>query len=168
MRNVWNYKLYGNCKVRHHLLEIILWPKDGNLIPIINSQEDLKRLCIYDDYKMTIEITNSEHTTLHNKFMNNDRKRKMIETLKRKEVSDELKRALSIKNKGEGNPMFGKDAWSISCSKKTAEQIEATRESKRSKMKEFWSTHPEARAKMAEKVRLAKLGRSKEVMPHES
>lgn len=168
MRNVWNYKLYGDCNVRHHLLEIILWPKDGNLIPIINSQDDLKRLGIYDDYKMTIEITNSEHTSMHNRYMNKNRKQKMIETLRQKEVSEDRKIALSIKNRGEGNPMFGKDAWAISCSKKTADEIEATRNSKRSKMKDFWATHPEAKAKMAEKVRLAKLGRSKEVFPHES
>ena len=88
-------------------------------------------------------------------------------------------------------PMFGKNPWAISCSKKTADQIEATRNSKRSKMKTkmkifskmktkmkiFWATDPEAKAKSAEKQKLtipaklanlANLGRPKEVLPHES
>ena len=33
--------------------------------------------------------------------------------------------------------MYGKDAWAISCSRKTPEQIEATRKSKSEKMKEY-------------------------------
>lgn len=66
MKHKWNYKLYGHCKVRHHLLEILLWPNnDGTFRIIHNSMNKLKELGIYDDYKLTIEITASEHSKLH-------------------------------------------------------------------------------------------------------
>lgn len=51
---------------RHHLLEIILWPNDdGTFTEIRNSAERLQELGIYDDYKLTIPLTHSEHTRLH-------------------------------------------------------------------------------------------------------
>lgn len=51
---------------RHHLLEIILWPnEDGTLRTIHNSAKRLSELGIYDDFKMTIQITDSEHMRLH-------------------------------------------------------------------------------------------------------
>ena len=52
--------------VRHHLLEIILWPnKDGSFTEIRNTVEDLQSLGIYDDYKLVINISVSEHAKLH-------------------------------------------------------------------------------------------------------
>lgn len=51
---------------RHHLLEIILWPnEDGTFRTIHNSAKRLMELGIYDDFKMTIQITDSEHMSLH-------------------------------------------------------------------------------------------------------
>jgi hypothetical protein len=170
MRNKWNYKLYRDSKVRHHLLEIILWPEsDGRLRTIVNSKNRLQELGIYEEGVMTIEMTNGEHISLHNHNRAEDTKRRINEWNRSqigKTISDETKVKLSIASSGSRNPMYGRDAWAISCSKKTAEEIQATRDSKRSKMKEFWATHPEARAKMAERVRAAKLGRRKEVLPH--
>lgn len=52
--------------VRHHLLEFILWPKeDGSFIEIRNSSARLKELGIYDDYKLCILLSRSEHAKLH-------------------------------------------------------------------------------------------------------
>lgn len=51
---------------RHHLLEIILWPnEDGTFRTIHNSAKRLSELGIYDDFKMTIQVTASEHMRLH-------------------------------------------------------------------------------------------------------
>lgn len=56
---------------RHHLLEIILWPnKDGTFTEIRNSTERLKKLGIYNDFKMTIYVSPSEHSKLHNEHRN--------------------------------------------------------------------------------------------------
>lgn len=53
---------------RHHLLEIILWPReDGTFLKILNSMDKLKELGIYDDYKLCINISHSEHSSLHAK-----------------------------------------------------------------------------------------------------
>ena len=63
------YKLYANRPVEHHLLEIILWPNmDGTLRTITNTQDRLKKLGCYKEGIMTITMTNSEHTTLHNAY----------------------------------------------------------------------------------------------------
>ena len=81
-----------NTIIRHHLLEIILWPNgDGTFRTILNSAERLKELGIYDDYKMTIPMTQSEHCSLHNANM-----------------SDETRHKLSVASKGERNPMYGR------------------------------------------------------------
>ena len=57
-----------NTIVRHHLLELILWPNgDGTFREIVNSSERLKELGIYNDFKLTIEITCLEHNRLHRK-----------------------------------------------------------------------------------------------------
>lgn len=58
--------------------------------------------------------------------------------------------------KGENNPMYGKNAWEIAASRKTTEQIEATRKSKSEKMKAFWTNNPEAKEQMAKRVSEAK------------
>lgn len=58
---------------RHHLLEIILWPNDdGTFKTILNSAERLQQLGIYDDWKLTIQITCSEHSSLHNRYLRDD------------------------------------------------------------------------------------------------
>lgn len=52
--------------VRHHLLELILWPnKDGTFKEIKHTANDLRKLGIYDDFKLTIEMTRGEHCSLH-------------------------------------------------------------------------------------------------------
>jgi hypothetical protein len=51
---------------RHHLLEIILWPnEDGTFRTSLNSRKRLIELGIYFDYKMTIPVSKSEHSSLH-------------------------------------------------------------------------------------------------------
>lgn len=77
---------------RHHLLEIILWPNgDGTFRTILNSAERLKELGIYDDYKMTIPLTRSEHTKLH---------------MKGRTVSEETKQKMSEAKKGKSPKSF--------------------------------------------------------------
>lgn len=79
----------------------------------------------------------------------------------------ERRKQISEQCKGKGNPMYGKDAWAISCSRKTPEQIEATRQSKREKMKAFWAS-PEGQIRkqqMAEHVSETKR-RNKEELAH--
>lgn len=136
--NVWNYKLFGDSKVRHHLLEIILWPNcDGTFKTIINEAKDLISMGIYNN-KMTFEMTNSDHTTLHNKYWSERRREKQRKSLTGYKHDDAFKAKISAATKGEKNPMYGKDAWQIACSRKTPEQIEATRKSKSEKMKAYW------------------------------
>lgn len=61
-------QMTANTKVRHHLLELILWPKeDGSFMEIKNSAKRLKELGIYDDFKLTIQMTAKEHNRLHRK-----------------------------------------------------------------------------------------------------
>lgn len=139
MHNVWNYKLFSDSKVRHHLLEIILWPnEDGTFTKIINSAQRLKELGIYDDWKMTIVLTNGEHVRLHNRYRSEETNRKLSESHKRYKVKDSTKEKLSKAFSGNKNPMYNKDAWKIACSRKTPEQVEATRKSKSEKMKAYW------------------------------
>lgn len=86
---------------RHHLLEIILWPNgDGTFRTILNSRERLKELGIYDDFKMTIPLTKSEHQKLHNKEGNNP--------FYGKTHSEETKKKMREAKKGERNPFYGK------------------------------------------------------------
>lgn len=52
--------------VRHHLLEIILWPnEDGTFRKILNSADRLKELGIYNQYNLCIQMTRAEHASLH-------------------------------------------------------------------------------------------------------
>lgn len=147
MKHTWKYKLYGHCKVRHHLLEILLWPNnDGTFRIIHNSMNKLKELGIYDDYKLTIEITSSEHSKLHSNNRSDEWNERASISHKGKEPWNKGKKCEQLA--GVNNSMYGKDAWAISCSRKTPEEIEATRQSKRNKMKEYWATHPEAKERM--------------------
>lgn len=76
----------------------------------------------------------------------------------------ERRKQISEQCKGKGNPMYGKDAWAISCSRKTPEQIEATRQSKREKMKAFWaSPEGQLRKKQMTEHMLETKRRNKEV-----
>ena len=101
----------ANTIVRHHLLELILWPKDdGSFIEINNSAKRLKELGIYDDFKLTIQMTSSEHTTFHNKARKNNywrgkhpseaTRKKISESLKGKTFTAEHRQKLSVANKG--------------------------------------------------------------------
>lgn len=54
---------------RHHLLECILWPNgDGTFRKIINTENRLKKLRIYRDYKLTIPIDSQVHISMHRQF----------------------------------------------------------------------------------------------------
>lgn len=71
---------------RHHLLECILWPNgDGTFRKIVNRAKRLRKLGIYGDYKLTIQIEHNAHSTMHRQF----------------EKGTEYGRS------GENNPMFG-------------------------------------------------------------
>ena len=152
------YKLYANRPVEHHLLEIILWRNiDGTFRTITNTQARLKKLGCYKEGIMTITMTNSDHTTLHNAYRDysgarNPMNGKKITDLMSDDAILEWKRNLSKANSGCKNPMYGKNAWEISCSRKTPEQIDATRKSKSEKMKAFWAANKEKRLEMARKV----------------
>ena len=145
-------------KDRHHLLEIILWPNnDGTFTKIVNSAQRLKELDIYNDFKLCIEIEHGEHTALHNRNLSEERRNKfkliainnnpaknpetaakISKSLTVKKLDDAVKKKISIATKGDRNPMYRKNAWAIACSRKTPEQIEATRKSKSEKMKKYW------------------------------
>ena len=119
--------------VRHHLLEIILWPNsDGTFTEIRNTQKRLKDLGIYDDYKLTIIISRAEHAALHFKGLskseehkykiskssvgkpgtNNgkkfteEHKRKISETNKGRIFTEEHKRKISEAKKGKHRNLF--------------------------------------------------------------
>lgn len=82
--------------VRHHLLEIILWPnEDGTFTEIRNSVSRLKELGIYNDFKMTIPITNSEHSALHHTGINGTN-----HPFYGKHHSDETKNKIGVSGKG--------------------------------------------------------------------
>lgn len=54
---------------QHHLLECILWPNgDGTYRKIINRAERLRKLSIYNDYKLTIPVEHGVHQTMHRQF----------------------------------------------------------------------------------------------------
>lgn len=103
---------------RHHLLEIILWPnQDGSFTEIRNTRSRLKELGIYNDYKMTIEVSNTEHASLHHKgitltdeHVSNIRKnhshfwKDKPGTFKGKKHSEESKQKMS-------KSLKGRDAW---------------------------------------------------------
>lgn len=87
--------------VRHHLLEIILWPNgDGTFMTILNSVDRLKELGIYDDWKMTIPLSREEHVRMHGKYMTEETRRKMSDSLKGRIMTEEHKRKMSAAHKG--------------------------------------------------------------------
>lgn len=97
--------------VRHHLLEIILWPnEDGTFTEIRNSVQRLKELGIYDDWKMTITITNSEHWTLHHKgkVLSNTTKEKIGKAAKGRVYSPEIRKKFSEASIGKAGTNTGK------------------------------------------------------------
>lgn len=158
-RNVWNYKLYGHCMVQHHLLELLLWPNaDGSFRKICNTADRLKELGIYDDYKLCIPLTNSEHVRLHNNFRTDEEKAKFAIAFKGRKHKESSLQKLRERFAGEKNPMFGKDAWAIAASRKTVAEVQATRDSKREKMKAFWAS-PEGQLK--KKIMAAKVSQTK-------
>lgn len=100
---------------RHHLLEIILWPKgDGTFREIVNSAARLKELGIYDDYKLTIEVSASEHVTMHNavRTYTEETKQKLSSMKVGKKLSASHRKAISEGMKGTSN-VKGKH-WTLS------------------------------------------------------
>lgn len=145
-----NYdKAINDTKVKwvlHHRDEYRILPSG---MEVWRSKDELKENKRY--YKVPanelIFLTPSEHTKLHNRNPNSAFKNKDIQ----KELANRTRNSIPDKS-GENNPMFGKNAWEISCSRKTPEQIEATRQSKREKMKAFWAANKEKRLEIARKV----------------
>ena len=131
--------------VLHHRDEYRVLPSG---IEVWRSKDDLKENGRYFKVPANelIFLTPSDHTKLHNKNPNQAFKNSSIQ----KELSSRPRKMADLS--GEKNPKFGKDAWKISCSRKTPEQIEATRQSKREKMKAFWAANKEKRLEMARKV----------------
>lgn len=83
--------------IKHHLLEIILWPKeDGSIVEIRNSRKYLKELGIYTN-RMTIEMTRAEHASLHHKGQPKaeEHKLKISETNKGRLLAEETKLKIS-------------------------------------------------------------------------
>lgn len=104
---------------RHHLLEIILWPNGyGTFRTILNSRKQLKELGIYDDFKLTIPLTHSEHMSLHHKD-NKHFYRKHHSKDTRKKISDAMKYRT-----GNRNPMYGK-TFSDESKSKISEALKA-------------------------------------------
>lgn len=84
--------------IRHHLLEIILWPmKNGSIVEIRNSRKYLKELGICNE-RMTIEMTRAEHASLHHKGQpkTEEHKSKISESNKGNKLSEEHKCKISI------------------------------------------------------------------------
>lgn len=140
---------HADKKVRHHLLEIILWPnKDGTFKLINNSVKKLQELNIYKQFKLTIEITFSEHGALHGKFSKNNprftghkhtelARQKMSIAYTGKKRSEETK----IKMKQPKSDIHKKhmsDAW------KLRRQIPVSEETK-ARMRAAWARRKERR-----------------------
>ena len=93
---------------RHHLLEIILWPnEDGSFTQIINDEQRLKDLGIYDDYKLTISIDSKTHSRLHNAFPSAKRlsaRQKCVTAMQNSNIgripTDETRRKISVSRTG--------------------------------------------------------------------
>ena len=98
-----------NTIVRHHLLEIILWPTaDGKFVEIHNSKQRLIDLGVYNDFKCTITMSNSEHGKLHGTNLSPATKQKMSESAKMRIASDETKHKMSLAHSGTNNHFYGK------------------------------------------------------------
>ena len=96
-------------KDRHHLLEIILWPnEDGTFRTILNSKERLKELGIYDDWKLTIPLTKSEHMKLHGDNQSDEHRKKNSEANKGRKLSTESRKKMCEAKKGKNHPLYGK------------------------------------------------------------
>lgn len=93
---------------RHHLLEIILWPNDdGTFTQIINDEQRLKDLGIYNDYKLTISIDSKTHNRLHSAFPSAKRLsawKKCVTAMQNSNIgrvhTDETRQKLSVSRTG--------------------------------------------------------------------
>ena len=72
------------------------------------------------------------------------------------QMFNKIIKLISLSRMCKNNPMYGKNAWAIACSRKAPEEIKATLDSKAEKMKKFWSENPEALKQMSENVKRAK------------
>lgn len=127
-------------KDRHHLLEIILWPKaDGTFRTILNTKERLKELGIYNDYKMTIPLTKSEHMKLHGENQSDEHKKENSEANKGRKLSAESRKKMSEAKKGEKHPLYGK-----------THSAETKRKMSNSRKGKHWKLSEETKKKMSE------------------
>lgn len=176
-----NYDLAVNDEsvtwVIHHRDEYKVLPSG---IEVWRSKKELKENGRYFKCPANelIFLTPSDHAKLHNNnpnssFKNRELQKELSSRVKRRPIMPGSKNPMYGKklfdmmtleaieawrdkhrnnSRGSKNPMYGKDAWAISCSRKTPEQIEATRKSKSEKMKAFWATHKKEREMMAKRV----------------
>ena len=90
--------------VKHHLLELILWPNgDGTYRKINHTADELKAMGIYQPNIMTIELTRSEHCILHKPRTG-------------KPFSEDARRRISEGNKGkhaDGGKRFKGYHWKL-------------------------------------------------------
>lgn len=96
--------------IRHHLLEIILWPnEDGTFRKILNSADNLKELGIYNQYKLCIPMTRAEHASLHNKDnpICGEHSKGKPSAFKWKKHTDESKEKISKNKRGKTLTLFG-------------------------------------------------------------
>lgn len=119
--------------VLHHRDEYRVLPSG---IEVWRSKDDLKEnnRYLHVPANELIFLTRSEHTKLHNRNPNSAFKNRNIQ----KELANRTRNSIPDLS-GKNNPMFCKNAWDISCSRKTPEQIDATRKSKSIKMKRYWA-----------------------------
>lgn len=93
--------------VRHHLLECMFYIyENGNKITINNSLSRLKELGIYDDYKMCIEITQSEHMRLHATNRSDETLAKISAAASNRSLETRAKLSAAIS--GENHHLYGK------------------------------------------------------------
>ena len=85
-----------------------MWPnEDGTFRQIINDEQRLKNLGIYNDYKLTILIDSRTHNILHNMFPSDKRllaRKKCVTAMRNSNIgrihTDETRRKISISRTG--------------------------------------------------------------------
>ena len=113
------------------------------------AQEHKGRHCVHV-HKIVAHTFLGEQGNFVVDHIDRDRKNNSVNNL---HYCTQYENAQNMKSmKGENNPMYGKNAWNIACSKKSKEEIEATRKSKSEKMKLFWATHQKEKELMAQRV----------------
>ena len=112
---MWKFLIFCYMRIdRHHLLECILWPNgDGTFRKIVNTENRLRELGIYDDWKLTIPIEHGTHQSMHHEFKKGTEYSRDGEKhpMYGKHLSDETRRKISENThflSGVSHPMYGR------------------------------------------------------------